>query len=110
LIDKGIACIEENPLKISKSLGLRRGKNDKTDSLDICQYVFEKRDSIEPSIITSPIINKLKKLLSRRIFLVQQRQALNTSVKEQKGFIDDDIYKEFKLSNDVFNKSLQRTN
>lgn len=43
LVDQDIPCLEENPLKISRSLGLRRGKSDKVDSQDICNYAFEKR-------------------------------------------------------------------
>jgi len=101
LVHKGIACIEENPLRISNSLGMRRGKSDKTDSLDICQYVFEKRDSIKPTVISDKVIVWLKKLLSRRDFLVRHRQALRTSVKEQKGFIDNDLYEELKKGNEL---------
>ena len=91
-IENSIPCREENALKISRSLGLRRGKDDKVDSIDICQYTFEKRDSIELSAIPKPLIVKLKKLLSRRDFLVRQRQSLKVSLKEQKGFIDNEIF------------------
>jgi len=99
--DNKILCREENALKISRSLGLRRGKDDKVDSIDICQYSFEKRDSIKASVITKPIIIKLKKILSRRDFLVRQRQSLKVSLKEQKGFIDDAIYDSLTLGNEV---------
>ena len=69
LFSQGIPCREENALTISRSMGLRRGKDDKIDSKDICRYVFEKRDSIQPSKFSNPLIVKLKKLLSRRDFL-----------------------------------------
>ena len=85
LLENNIPCREENALKISRSLGLKRGKDDKVDSLDICQYAFEKRDSIKPSRLPNPLITLLKKLLSRRDFLVRQRQSLKVSLKEQKG-------------------------
>lgn len=102
---------EENALKISRSLGFRRGKDDKIDSMDICQYAFEKRDSILPSKMPSALIVKLKKYLARRDFLVKQRQSLKTSLKEQKGFIDDDIFQELKIGNDklikTFNDSIK---
>ena len=42
LLENNIPCREENALKISRSLGLKRGKDDKVDSLDVCQYAFEK--------------------------------------------------------------------
>lgn len=81
LLNNNIPCKEENALRISRSLGLKRGKDDKVDSMDICQYAFEKRDSIKPSILPKPLITKLKKLLARRDFLVQQRQSLKVSLK-----------------------------
>jgi len=97
----GINCIEENPLRISRSLGLRRGKSDKIDSLDICRYLIEKQDILA---LTQPLdltITKLKKFLSRRDFLVRQRSALKVSLKEQKGFIDSELYNELKDDNDL---------
>lgn len=112
LYEEKLACREENALKISKSLGFRRAKNDKIDSEDICQYAFEKRDSIEASKLPEPIIEKLLKLLHRRDFLVSKRQAIKTSVKEQKGFIDDDLFNELDASNQeiilVFNKQIKK--
>ena len=99
LTDKGIPCREENPLKINKSLGLRRGKNDMADSKDICQYAFEKRDSIQPTILDKPLINKLKSLLSRRDLLVKQKTALSVSLKEQKFIMDAKLFKELNADN-----------
>jgi len=99
LASQQISCREENALKISKSLGLRRGKNDKVDSRDICVYAFEKRDSIEASTLPKLVIVKLRKLLSRRDFLVRQKQSLECSIKEQKGFIDPELYNELELGN-----------
>jgi len=88
LISQQIPCREENALTISKSLGIRRGKNDKADSKDICKYGFEKRSSIEPTVLSKPGIIKLKKLLSRRDLLVRQKQGLLVSIKEQKLTLD----------------------
>lgn len=92
LVSQGIPCREENALKISKSLGIRRGKSDKVDSKDICTYAFEKRDSIEPSSLPKPLIVRLKKLLSRRDLLVKHKVALEVSLKEQKGILDPDLF------------------
>ena len=88
-------------MKISRSLGLRRGKDDKVDSKDICQYAYEKRDSIIPFKLPSALIIRLRKLLARRDFLVRQRQALKVSLKEQKGFINEDIFNELSVGNDT---------
>jgi len=91
LVSQDITCREENALKISKSLGLRRGKSDKADSKAICTYAFEKRDSIEPSVLSKPLIVRLKILLSRRDLLIKQKVALHVSLQEQKDILDPDI-------------------
>lgn len=93
LFSQGIPCREENALKISKSLGLRRGKNDKIDAKDICLYAFEKRDSINPSILPKPLIKKLKTLLSQRELLIKHKVAVDVSLKEQKKILDPDLLK-----------------
>lgn len=107
LISQEIACKEENAMRIARSLGLRRGKNDKIDSKDICQYAFEKRDSIKPTILSKSLIIKLKKLLSRRDLLVRQKQSLSVSLTEQKGYIDDKLYETLKQGDDVLIKAYE---
>lgn len=42
LYSQNISCREESGLQVNYSLGIKRGKNDKADSKDICQYAFEK--------------------------------------------------------------------
>ena len=96
LVDHDIPCREENPLLISRSLGLRRGKSDKVDSIDICTYVFEKRDSIKPSVIPVLLISRLKKLLSQRDLLIKQKTALEVSLKEQVQILDPEFYDDLK--------------
>ena len=101
LFDQNIPCKEESALKISRSLGLRRGKDDKVDSMDICQYAYEKKDSLVATKLPTALILRLRKLLSRRDFLVRQRQSLKVSLKEQKNFIDQEIYDELSIGNDI---------
>jgi len=91
LISQQIPCREENPIQIKRSMGLKRGKNDKVDAQCICLYVFEKRDTIKPSKIDKPLIVKLKKLLSRRNLLVKQKVALELSVKESAQMLDPQL-------------------
>lgn len=98
-IDQGIPCLEESPLKISRSLGLRRGKSDKIDSKDICNYVYEKREKLSATILDDPVIIKLKILLSRRDLFVKQKSALSVSLKEQNKSMDKDFYKELLKDN-----------
>lgn len=92
LLSKGIPCKEESALKISKSLGLRRGKSDKMDSKDIALYCYEKRETIDRSSLTSPVIKSLKRLLSRRDLLIRHKVSFETSLKDQKSVTDAEIY------------------
>jgi transposase len=82
LFSQGIPCVEECPLKIKRSLGLKRGKDDKADSKAICTYVFEKRDSICPSKPDKPLISKLKQLITARAQYVRYRTGILTIMKE----------------------------
>jgi len=82
LCEQEIPRREENALLITKSMGIRRGKNDSLDAKTICQYVFEKRDTITPNQLDTSDISKLKKLLSYRDLLVKSRTALKVSLKD----------------------------
>jgi transposase len=112
LVSKALPAIEENPMKLSRSLGFRRAKTDKIDSGDLCNYAYEKKDVLKPTKLPSKAIARLKKLLNRRAFLVSKRTALKLSVKEQKGYIDNQIFDEMKNSNDkiikVFNEEIKK--
>ena len=81
LFSQEINCIEESPLKISKSLGLRRGKEDKADSKAISRYAFEKRGLLKPSIPSKSLIISLKSLTSRRSRLIRLRTIITNAGK-----------------------------
>jgi transposase len=99
LASQQIPFKEVNALLISKSLGIRRGKNDRSDSRDLCRYAFEKRDSLKPTVLSNPLIVKLKKLLSRRDLLVKHKKALQVSVQEQKDLLDPEMLQLFQDQN-----------
>lgn len=90
LCSQGIDRLEENPLQIKKSLGIRRGTTDKIASKDICNYAHEKRGKLNPTTLVSPVISKLRKLISYRSILVRKRQAMSICVKEEMTLIDKD--------------------
>ncbi|MBT8189832.1 MAG: IS110 family transposase [Bacteroidia bacterium] len=112
LLSQDIPCKEENALKISRSLGLRRGKSDKLDAEDICMYAFEKRDTIKPTSLANPLIVKLKKLLSQRELLLKQKLALEMSLKEQHLALEEFFYNQLNLMNQkiLFEYKTQITN
>lgn len=95
LYSQGIPCIEECPLKIKKSLGMRRGKDDKADSIAICRYAYEKRDVLKPSVPPKPLIINLKSLLSRRERLVRLRTMTTNASKTLDPGLSLDLVKAF---------------
>lgn len=92
LFSQGIPCREENALKISKSLGIKRGKSDKADSRDICQYAYEKRGIMIPTKLSKPLIIILRRLLSRRNLLVRSKQSFSNSLMDQKSVVNPEIF------------------
>lgn len=114
LYSQGIPCVEECPLKIKKSLGLKRGKDDKADSKAICTYVFEKRDSIHSSKPDKPLIAKLKHLIATRAQYVKLRTSILSIMKDidvllTVGSHDNvkDMHEELVVKYDEFIKELE---
>jgi len=70
-------------LAIKNSLGITRGKNDKVDSFRIAQYGEEKHKSLTPQKPVSPVIIRLKELLSFRKRLVRENAGYQTTIKER---------------------------
>lgn len=81
---QAINCKEENALRIKRSLGLKRGHEDRLDSKTISEYAYLYREHLSPSIPASPTLKKLRKLLSRRALLVRHKTAILVSFKEHK--------------------------
>jgi transposase len=72
---QSITFVMEPALKIKKSLGLTRGKNDKVDSRRIALYAYEKRESLVPTVLPDEKIDQIKSLLSLREKLIKHRTA-----------------------------------
>ena len=108
LFSNGIPCLEECPIKIKKSLGLKRGKDDKADSKAICQYAFEKRDSIKPQRPDKPLITTLKGYISRRALLVKTKTSLSNSVKHNHLSFDKEMVDFIKTQNDTLLNEIEK--
>jgi len=106
LFSQGLSCVEECPIKIKNSLGLKRGKDDKADSKAICQYAYEKRDIISPTKPSSPLILKLKVLIARRSFLVKSKTAISNSLHDASLTIDQELHSELIEKNERLLKEL----
>jgi transposase len=75
LHSQDIAFAMEPALRIKKSLGLTRGKNDKIDSRRIALYAYEKRESLIQTVLPGEKIDQIKSLLSLREKLIKHRTA-----------------------------------
>ncbi len=82
LYDAGCRFKIVNPLDLKRSLGLVRGKTDKKDARSIAKYAWEKRDSLIPSILPTPVTDQLKALLTTREKLIKHRTSYKNGIKD----------------------------
>jgi transposase len=80
----------EMPVKIIRSLGLQRGKNDKIDAKRIAEYACIKKDK---AVLWEPpreVVMQINDLLTLRDRLVESRKSLKQPIKEliDTGFKD----------------------
>ena len=72
-------------LELKRSMGVKRGKNDKVDAQRIAQYAFLRRDELLPYTMPCQVIVTLKKLIGQRSKLVRQRAGHKVSIKEERA-------------------------
>lgn len=83
--------VVESALRIKRSLGIRRGKNDKADSKDICSYVCFNFKRLIVSELPAKELMVLKNLLTHRARLVKQRAMLKGVSKEYNSFMPEEF-------------------
>jgi transposase len=86
----------ESPLRIKRSLGIQRGKNDKIDSLRIAQYAYLHRDNYIPWQRPRKEIQQLKQLSSLRERLITALGRLKQPLKESSVFEGKDFSNQLK--------------
>jgi transposase len=77
---EGIDFVMEPALKIKKSLGMTRGKNDKVDFGRIANYALEKKEKLNPTILSGEKLDKMKSLLALREKLIKHRTAYKNGI------------------------------
>jgi transposase len=82
-----------NAAHIKWSFGIARGKNDKIDSLRLCQYAYKESDSLKAMPALNSSLLLLKDLVAARNKLVSQINAINTYIKELKSVSDAGVKK-----------------
>jgi len=71
-----------NAAHIKWSFGIARGKNDKIDSLRLCNYAYRESDTLKLTAPLSPVLLHLKDFISARTKLLKQITSLGVSIKE----------------------------
>ena len=77
-----IAFTKVNALEIKHSMGMVRGKSDKTDARRIAEYGHLKREKLQPTAPANEDLKRLQMLRSTRSHLVRQRAGFECSIKE----------------------------
>ena len=82
-------------LELHRSLGIKRGKTDPIDALNIAEYAHLRKDQLALTQLPDKDILKMKRLLSLRDRYVRLRAGFKSSLSEAKRAIDkkdDPIY------------------
>lgn len=87
LITLGAPVCLESGLQIKRSSGVKRGKNDKVDSLRIAQYIYKNQKDIKLWQPRRDIVESLKQMNRLRNRLVTALKQLKTPLKEASGYI-----------------------
>ena len=92
-------------IEIQRSIGLKRGKSDKADSLAIARYAMLRQQNIRLYQLPEKKLLKLKLLITQRQALVRHKLQFQLAAKEYKGYIAEDDMHEISKQN----KSLARS-
>lgn len=88
LLEQGLSVWSANPLDIRQSIGLQRGKSDKTDALRIAEYAFRFEDKARLVQTQDTDRQALQQLLTQRELLVKDRAKYAAQLSDYKGRID----------------------
>jgi|SRR5690606_2528247 len=83
---KQLDYVLESALRIKRSIGIRRGKDDKADAKAIARYVFLNHKDLKVSILPAQVLVDLKNLLAYRSRLLKQLHAIKVSAEETQKF------------------------
>jgi transposase len=93
LSEMEISFCEDSSLRIKRSLGIKREKNDKLDSKQIAEYAYLFQAKLKLTVIAKKELKQLKVLLSYRERLQRQKHALEVSSKEGYAFFQNETTK-----------------
>lgn len=73
-----------NAADLKWSFGIARSKNDKFDSMRLCEYAYKNHEDIKPTTGLNKGLITLKDLLSNRSKLLRQKNAIKQTINELK--------------------------
>lgn len=92
LDEVNLSYVLDNPLRIKRSLGIRRGKNDKADSMAIAEYAYRHCDELNKRrALPNRLLLKLQALLGLRARLVKYKHGLLVASQELTTCVDVEI-------------------
>lgn len=86
---KGLSLHIGNAAHIKWSFGIARGKNDKIDSLRLCNYAFKEAETLKQTEVLDPGLLHLKDFISTRTKLLKQITSIKVGMKELSGVNDN---------------------
>ncbi|MEZ4933328.1 MAG: IS110 family transposase [Saprospiraceae bacterium] len=109
---KGLDVAQVNPLKIKRSLGLRREKSDKADSLAIARYGLKFQEELRVNLLTDREFLELQLLMAHRKRVQEKMLAFQRQLKYLKHCLSTDcskkVEKELRQFKSYFAKHLRR--
>ena len=93
LSDHVVDFCHESGLRIKRSLGIKRGKNDKLDSKEIAEYAYVHREKLRLTNMVQQELQELKLLISYRERLLKYKNALLVASKEAYECFENDTTK-----------------
>lgn len=91
LTRKGIPVCVEPALRIKRSQGMQRGKNDKIDATRIAKYLFKNYTELKFWQPKREVIQKLRALLTVRERLIRAKTQFEVPIKESSEFIEKTV-------------------
>ena len=86
LSELGIDYCVEPGLKIKRSLGITRGKNDKIDARRLADYAYTNKAKLDTFTLPSTLIIQIKQYLTYRDQLVKINTSLKNSLKSHNTY------------------------
>lgn len=100
--------VMECPLRISRSLGLRRGKTDAADARAIAHYAQKEHLNITVRPLPSPLLLQVQALLSLRNRLMRYGQGLKVAANELQRCVEPSIAEPVMEHTQAVNQPIQQ--